>query len=108
MPRELRRIIFDNSEIQRAFNMMTSKDLPKFAEGEIIAFQATVEDPSKVRIEYQNYNRDERSSCELSIANLGAVLVNYCLKTHIVLARNARKTVKIADNMVALQLSIET
>lgn len=108
MPRELRRIIFNNSEIQRAFNMMTSADLPKFAEGEIIAFQTAEEDPTKVRIEYQNFNRDERSSCELSIANLGAVLVNYCLKTHIVLARNARKTVKIADNMVALQLSIET
>ncbi|HAD24659.1 MAG TPA: hypothetical protein DDW95_02315 [Alphaproteobacteria bacterium] len=108
MPRELRRIVFDNSEIQRAFNMMTSKDLPKFTEGEIIAFEATEDDPGKVRIEYQNYNRDERSSCELSIANLGAVLVNYCLKTHIVLARNARKTVKIADNMVALQLSIDT
>lgn len=108
MPREIRRIVFENSEIQRAFNMMTSKDLPKFAEGEIIAFQTADEDPGKVRIEYQNYNRDERSSCELSIANLGAVLVNYCLKTHIVLAKKARKTVKIADNMVALQLSIDT
>lgn len=104
MPTEMRRIVFSNEELLNAINFFNSPDIPKLPEGVITSASVDPANKANIALKFNSYNRDAERNIVISIANLGAVLINYCIKNKIPMSKRAGKTLKIIGDNVALEL----
>ena len=104
MPTEMRRIVFSNEELMNALNLFNSPNIPKLSEGRIAAASVDPDDKSNIILKFISYNRDEGRDIVISISNLGAVLISFCIKNKIPMSKKAGKTLKIIGDNVSLEL----
>lgn len=105
MPTEMRRIVFSNEELQNAINFFNSPNIPKLLDGRIVSASISQDDNKNIRLRYASYNRDEERIIDIATANVGAILVNYCIKNKIPMSKKAGKAVKIIGDNVSLELT---
>ncbi len=104
MPTEMRRIVFTNEDLQNAINYMNSPNVSKLVDGKIVCASLSTENAAVIRLRYSSYNRDEDRWIDIPVANMGAILVNYCIKSKIPMSKKAAKSVKIIGDNVSLEL----
>ncbi len=104
MPTEMRRIVFSNEELMNAINFFNSPNIPKLPEGVITVASVDPDDKSNIVLKFTSYNRDAERNIVISVANLGAVLVSYCIKNKIPMSKKASKSLKIIGDNVSLEL----
>ena len=104
MPTEMRRIVFSNEELMNAINFFNAPNIPKLPEGRIAAASIDPADKSNIILRFISYNRDDERDIVISIPNLGAVLISYCIKNKIPMSKKASKTLKIIGDNVSLEL----
>ncbi len=104
MPTEMRRIVFSNEELLNAINFFNSPSIPKIPEGIITAASFDPVNKNNIALKFTSYNRDAERNIVISIADLGAVLISYCLKNKIPMSKKASKSLKIIGDNVSLEL----
>jgi len=104
MPTEMRRIVFSNEELMNAINFFNSPGVPKLPEGVITAVSVDPDNKANIVLKFISYNRDEERNIVVSVANLGAVLISYCIKNKIPMSKKASKSLKIIGDNVSLEL----
>lgn len=104
MPTEMRRIVFSNEELLNAINFFNSSAVPKLPEGKIISASIDPDEKPNIILRFISYNRDEEREIVISTANLGAILIAYCIKSKIPMSKKAKKAIKIIGDNVSLEL----
>jgi len=104
MPTEMRRIVFSNEELLNAINFFNSPNIPKLPEGVITSASVDPENKSNMILKFNSYNRDAERDIIVPVASLGAVLINYCIKSKIPMSKKASKSLKIIGDNVSLEL----
>lgn len=109
MPREDRRVIFDNEEVYKAvFALCTQKQMKKPMPGHIVKITMDEDDASGVVINIENPLDTEKKSAreEYSRDFIAAALMLFCRGSGIPLPKSARKSVMIADGAMVLRVQI--
>ncbi len=108
MPREDRRISFDNEEVYKAiFALCVQKQLKKPIPGHIVKIAGGSEESGSVVIDIENpLEKDGAGSVEYTRDFLAAALMLFCRGCGIPLPKSARKSVMIVDGVVILRVQI--
>ena len=109
MPREDRRVIFDNEEVYKAvFALCTQKQMKRPMPGHIVKITIDEGEASGVVIDIENPLDTERKSAreEYSRDFIAAALMLFCRGSGIPLPKSARKSVMIADGSMVLRVQI--
>ncbi|MCB1531709.1 MAG: hypothetical protein KDJ35_02455 [Alphaproteobacteria bacterium] len=109
MPKEDRRIIFNNEEIYKAiFALCSQKQIKKPPPGRITALKVDDSDDSNLIVTIENPHDAEDSihQREYSRDFLAAALMLFCRGLGIPLPKGARKSVLIKDDQVMLRVQI--
>ncbi|MEQ1889577.1 MAG: hypothetical protein ABL951_10420 [Alphaproteobacteria bacterium] len=103
MPTEVKSIIFSNEELMNAINLFESANIPKLSDGRILSVSINPDEKENICILFLNFNKDQERKILISIPNFGAILLNFCLKYKIPMARKATKKIKIVGDNVSLE-----
>jgi hypothetical protein len=108
MPREDRRILFDNDEVYKAiFALSTQKQLKKPPPGHIVRVYQDEQDPSKIYLDLENpQDTSVNRTLDYNSDFLAAALMLFCRGCGIPLPKTAKKSVAIQDNTVLLRVQI--
>jgi hypothetical protein len=109
MPREDRRVIFDNEEVYKAiFALCTQKEMKKPIPGHIAKFTISEDEIGTVKIDIVNPLDTERPSAreEYSRDFIAAALMLFCRGSGIPLPKSARKSVMLVDGAMVLRVQI--
>jgi len=104
MPAEVKNIIFTNEEIFNAINSFEGPDIPRLGEGKILSISSEEGDRDHLCVNFLSYGRNIERQFLISYANFGAILLNYCIKLKIPMARKASKSIKMMGDNVSLEL----
>lgn len=108
MPAEVRNIIFSHEEIFNAINLFESPDIPRLQEGKILSISVDSGDEDHLCVNLFSYSRDAERQIHITYANFGAILLNYCIRLKIPMAKKASKSIKMMGDHVSLELVIGT
>jgi len=107
MPREDRRIIFENDEVYKAiFALCAQKQVKKPPAGLVKSITEDPKDPNKIYMALENPQEKEHTTREYSRDFLAAALMLFCRGCGIPLPKNAKKSVLIKGNQVMLRVTI--
>lgn len=109
MPKEDRRIIFDNEEIYKAlYALCAQKQIKKPPAGRITALKVDGKDDSKLLVTIENNQADYDPVKEVEYTRdfLAAALMLFCRGLGIPLPKNATKSVLIKDDQVMLRVQV--
>jgi len=106
VPNELRRILFANNEVMNAINFFKAPGIPRLTDGVITKSSLDPHDQNSILINFKNFNKEEEKLVRISVASMGAILINYCISLKIPLAKKANKEIKIIDDKLALELTL--
>lgn len=108
MPREDRRILFDNDEVYKAvFALSMQKQLKKPPPGAFVRVYQDDKDPNKIFVDLENpQDTSVNRTLEYSSDFLAAALMLFCRGCGIPLPKTAKKSVVIQDNTVLLRVQI--
>ncbi len=108
MPREDRRISFDNEEVYKAiFALCTQKQMKKPIPGVIVKISEGAGDASPILIDFQNpLDGKQVTREEYARDFLAAALMLFCRGCGIPLPKSARKSVLIVEGVVILRVQI--
>lgn len=109
MPKEDRRIIFDNEEIYKAlFALCSQKQIKKPPVGVIKSLKVDDSDNTNLIVTIENPHdlHDPLTVREYSRDFLAAALMLFCRGLGIPLPKNAKKSVLIKDDQIMLRVQI--
>lgn len=109
MPKEDRRIIFDNEEVYKAlFALCTKKQIKTPPTGQIISYKVDEVDPGRVVLTFQDHlnNDEDPIQKEYKRDFLAASLLLMCKGLGIPLAKTSKKSVLIKDDQVMLRAQL--
>ena len=109
MPKEDRRIIFENEEVYKAlFALATQKQLKRPPPGVITAISEDDEDPAIIKFTLNNPQDTDKGDMNVEYNRdfLAAALMLFCRGLGIPLPKSARKSVLIRDGVVMLRAQI--
>lgn len=107
MPREDRRILFENDEVYKAlYSLCTQKERKKPPAGEVRSVEQDEKDPSIIHVRFENPLDKTSLKEEYSRDFLAAALMVYCRGLGIPLPKKARKSVLLQDGTVILRVEI--
>ncbi len=109
MPKEDRRIIFNNEEIYKAlFALCAQKQIQRLPPGEIISLSVDSENSDKINLIINNALNEAEPEVPLEYNRdfLAAALMLFCRGLGIPLPKSARKSVLIKDDQVMLRVQI--
>ena len=109
MPKEDRRIVFDNEEVYKAlYALTTQKQMKKPPPGSITNVEAASDNPDRVIVTLVNPQNsfDQEMTEEYTRDFLAAALMVFCRGQGIPLPKSARKSVLIKDGIVMLRAQI--
>jgi hypothetical protein len=107
MPREDRRISFDNEEVYKAvFALCTQKQLKKPIPGRIVKVTETAGE-GPITIDFENpLEKNVNAKEEYTRDFIAAALMLFCRGCGIPLPKSARKSVMLVDGVVILRVQI--
>lgn len=109
MPKEDRRIVFDNDEVYKALYALTMQKQMKIPPpGSITNVEAAADDPNRIIVSLFNpqSSQEEDVTTEYTRDFLAAALMVFCRGQGIPLPKSARKSVLIKDGIVMLRAQI--
>ena len=106
VPTEMRRILFTNDEVMNAINFFKSPLLPRLTEGVITKIVLDPEDKNVILINFKSFNKEDEKIFKFPLANMAAILINYCIHLKIPMARKASKEIRIIDGKIVLELTL--
>ncbi len=104
MPAEVKNIVFSHEEVFNAINLFDGPDTPKLANGKILSISSEPDDKENLCVNFLSYGRNIERQFLITYANFGVILLNYCIKHKIPMARKASKTIRMMGDHVSLEL----
>ncbi len=107
MPREDRRIIFDDDEVYKAlYALCFQRQIKTPPPGKIIKISEDAENKGQILISLQNPQDKTNADLEYTQDFLAAALMLFCRGAGIPLPKSAKKSVLIQDGQVVLRAQI--
>ena len=107
MPREDRRISFDNEEVYKAvYALCAQKQIKKPVPGQIVKISEAFGDTGGIFLDIQNPLKNTGEQSEYARDFIAAALMLFCRGCGIPLPRNAKKSVMIVDGALTLRVQI--
>ena len=108
MATEFRRITFSQQELRGALDKSSIKSLTRVPPGDIVAVNSARKN-SGIIYEFDLFDFKKKKSQSLAIAEKDAheLLVELCIRSHIVLPKIANKSVRAVDSRLCLDMVIE-
>jgi hypothetical protein len=106
MPAEVKNIIFSHEEVFNAINLFEGVNTPKLTNGKILSISAEPDDKENLCVNFLSYGRNIERQFLISYANFGAILLSYCIRHKIPMARKASKSIRMMGDHVSLELII--
>ncbi|HZS82467.1 MAG TPA: hypothetical protein VFA50_06330 [Stellaceae bacterium] len=107
MPTELRRIVFSNEELRQALNTQRIEGRLVIPFGQIQSASFMEKTRGDVLLKIYDNNADKHHEVVLGNTFVAAALMSYCIAARIPLPRNAKKSISISGDNVALDLRTE-
>ncbi len=108
MPREDRRITFDDDEVYKAiYALSMQKQLKKPPPGTVGRVYHDEKDATKMMVDFVNaHDESMNATMEFTTDFIAAALMLFCRSCGIPLPKSARKSVMLQDNTVILRVQI--
>ncbi len=108
MPREDRRIHFDNEEVYKAlYSMCFQKQMKPPPPGNIFKIMEDKENAGQILVGIKNPINEKETGLEYSQDFMAAALMLFCRGCGIPLPKSAKKSVVINDGQVMLRVQME-
>ncbi len=107
MPREDRRISFENEEVYKAvFALCTQKQMKKPIPGHIVKISEGAGEAGGIFLDFENPLDKSAEQAEYTRDFIAAALMLYCRGCGIPLPKSAKKSVIIVEGMLILRVQI--
>lgn len=107
MPKEDRRILFENDEVYKAiFALSAQKELPKPPPGSLSAVSLTETQPAEVIVRLENPAQNFNENVKYTYDFVAAALMMYCRGQGIPLPKKAHKSLLIVEGKLVLRVQI--
>lgn len=107
MPREDRRILFDNEEVYKAlYAMCFQKQMKAPPPGQIVTILEDDENKGQIKVRIENPHDKTSANLEYTTDFVAAALMLFCRGCGIPLPKHAKKSVAIADGQMMLRVQI--
>lgn len=103
MPREMRRLILDDSEFNEAIRVFVESREQMFHGATLVSSRISSEDPLEAELTVLTQSR-QQSTVKLTAAHLAAAVIAYCFAYRIPLPRSSDKSVKRVPGGIALDI----
>jgi hypothetical protein len=107
MPTEIRRLLYSEVEVARAiseFALTMDTSMPK---GAVLDFKVESESPLKLRLQVQT-REGKQIFHTIDEPFIAAALISHCMRNKIPIAKQSRKTVRVAKTGgIALDMTLE-
>lgn len=107
MPKEDRRIIFENEEVYKAlFALATQKEIPKPPPGILTDMKLLEGPPPEVQVRLENPAQNFNEEIKYSYDFVAAALMMYCRGSGIPLPKKAHKNLLMTEGKLVLRVQI--
>lgn len=107
MPKELRKLVFDDDEIMAAAYDYCLRSKINMPQAPVEAVVISDNDDSVVVLRFSSENPQDTKEVSLSRDQVGAALIKYCSNNKTPLPRSAQKILKVDGNEISMMVSIQ-